>query len=367
VKQSFFAGLLGSFVGVALLLMIMNAAGLVSAQGPDIRSGEAPADRITVEAQPLTPTGGGGPNVAIGTTFSYQGQLKVSGMPYTGNCDMQFALWNGYPGSGILITTVLPIPAPVPVVNGLFVVYLNFGDQFQGDNRAIEPQVRCPAGSGTYQTLDAQVAYPTPYALSLRPGATISGSLTGSALTINNFGAGTAGVLHTKGDDASVVAFNEGEGPALLAISTNGYGLEALSASTSAAGLVAANQYLTGTAILLEGGGIRVHNAGINSPTPVFIHQVRTGGTGNICVGVSHATVLNNPLINGKAGAILIVTPNNGPITTGVTSPLHPVNVIYDDNNTCGFGIGRWIIADAATPAQALVNGQRFNVLAVLP
>ncbi len=77
----------------------MNATGLVSAQGPGPQRGESNPDRITVEAQPLAPTGGGGPNQPVGTIFTYQGQLKVNGAPYTGNCDMQFALWNGTPGS----------------------------------------------------------------------------------------------------------------------------------------------------------------------------------------------------------------------------------------------------------------------------
>ena len=151
MKQNFAAGLVGSFVGVALLLLIMNATGLVSAQGPGPQKEGTDPDRITVETQPLNPTGGGGPNAPLGTTFSYQGQLKISGVPYTGNCDLLFTLWNGDPSSGgISITTVSALPAPTSVNAGLFTTFVDFGDQFKGDYRQIEPRVRCPSGSGSY-------------------------------------------------------------------------------------------------------------------------------------------------------------------------------------------------------------------------
>jgi hypothetical protein len=192
MKQNFLAGVLGSFVGVALLLLIMNATGLASAQGPGPQKDVPTPDRITVETQPLNPTGGGGPNAPLGTTFSYQGQLKISGVPYTGNCDMQFKLWNGDPGSGgILLATVGALPAPTSVSAGLFTTYVDFGDQFQGDYRDIEPLVRCPSGSGSYQSLGVQVIYPAPYALGLRPGTTITGSASTALTAISSAPQGT--------------------------------------------------------------------------------------------------------------------------------------------------------------------------------
>ena len=34
------------------------------------------------------------PQTALGTAFSYQGQLKKNGSPYTGDCNFQFSLWD---------------------------------------------------------------------------------------------------------------------------------------------------------------------------------------------------------------------------------------------------------------------------------
>jgi hypothetical protein len=51
-------------------------------------------------AQELTPTGADTPAGtlgAVGTAFTYQGQLKNASGPVTGNCDFQFGLWDASP------------------------------------------------------------------------------------------------------------------------------------------------------------------------------------------------------------------------------------------------------------------------------
>src|SRR3972149_605219 len=167
MKRNLWFGLLVGLIGSLMLLALVGAA---NAQG-----GKPPDKNITV--QPLAPTGGGGPNAPLGLAFSYQGLLKISGVPYTGNCDMQFKLWNGDPGSGgILLATVSALPAPTSVSTGLFTTYVDFGDQFQGDYREIEPLARCPSGSGITQSLGVQTIYPVPSALGPGPGPTLTGS-----------------------------------------------------------------------------------------------------------------------------------------------------------------------------------------------
>ncbi len=80
-----------------------------------------------------------------------------------------------------------------------------------------------------------------------------------------------------------------------------------------------------------------------------------------------YATVIDNPIVNDRAGAILIVTPNFGANNAGVTPPRDPMGVYYDATGQCGFGAGHWVIYDLAVSAPALMNNQRFNVLAVYP
>jgi hypothetical protein len=80
----------------------------------------------------------------LGTGFTYQGQLILSGSPVNGTANLRFSLWDAAgsgspPVGGTQIGTSQPL-ANVPVANGLFVVQLNeagaFGPSaFNGDAR----------------------------------------------------------------------------------------------------------------------------------------------------------------------------------------------------------------------------------------
>src|SRR5438270_3991068 len=69
------------------------------------------------------------PQAALGTGFTYQGQLKKSNLPVTASCSMSFSLWdsqaNGTGQLGISQTV-----NPVAVASGFFTVVLNAGSQF---------------------------------------------------------------------------------------------------------------------------------------------------------------------------------------------------------------------------------------------
>ena len=114
---------------------------------------------------------------ALGTAFTYQGQLKREGALVTGSCDFQFSLWDAATGGTQIGTT--QAKSNVPVSNGLFTVELDFGSGvFTGDARWLAIAVRCPAGGGSYTALSPRQALTaTPYALGLRPGAFIQGSV----------------------------------------------------------------------------------------------------------------------------------------------------------------------------------------------
>ena len=80
------------------------------------------------------------------TEFTYQGKLNDTGTP-TANYDLEFRLYDGTP------TLLGTLQRPnIPVSNGVFVVKLDFGNQFTGAPRYLEISVR-NAGSGSYTTL----------------------------------------------------------------------------------------------------------------------------------------------------------------------------------------------------------------------
>ena len=100
----------------------------------------------------------------LSTAFTYQGQLKSEGQPYTGTCDFQFGLYNVPTGGMSLGDLILP---SVPLTEGYFTVQLDFGaDAFTGEERWLDISMRCPAGTGDYTQLQPrQELTAAPYAL----------------------------------------------------------------------------------------------------------------------------------------------------------------------------------------------------------
>ena len=148
--------------------------------------------------------------VLQGNSFTYQGQLRRSGVAYNGTCNMDFSLWDAAIGGSQQAGTVSLIG--VNVVNGLFTVALDFGDnRFSGDARWLATSVQCSGDGGFTQLDPRQLITATPYALSLRPGAQIIGS---GGLFVNNtqsagigvFGAGVNGGRGVFGIGAGAVS-----------------------------------------------------------------------------------------------------------------------------------------------------------------
>jgi hypothetical protein len=161
-------------------------------------------------AQSSEPTA---PQTPLGTGFTYQGQLKKTGVPVNGACDLQFSLWDAAgsgspPTGGAQIGLTQTLPA-VAVTNGLFTVILNGGNEFAGtaftgEARWLQIAVRCPATSDPnvpYAALSPrQPLTPAPVALSLpglytRPNGTspsVIGGYTGNIVAPGILG-GTIG------------------------------------------------------------------------------------------------------------------------------------------------------------------------------
>lgn len=187
------------------------------AQGPAPRGNRAPA----------TPAG------EVGTAFTYQGQLKKGGSPYTGTCDFQFSLWDAASGgvqAGSAVNAV-----GVNVANGLFTVAVDFGPQFMGAARWLETGVKCTGDGGFTPLASRTVLTAAPYALSLVPGAVISTTGTlglrlnvpnGNALTAYGQAAGYAAIY---GSDTSAGSLG---GYGVYGMSANGAGVYGKSSVT---------------------------------------------------------------------------------------------------------------------------------------
>jgi hypothetical protein len=116
-----------------------------------------------------------GSQAALGTGFTYQGQLKKDGNPVNGPCDFQFSLHDAESeGNQVGITETKSIT----VTDGLFTVNLDFGDVFTGTARWLGVAVKC-LGDADYDDLGLQELTAAPcaqYAFS-------AGALQGNAVT----------------------------------------------------------------------------------------------------------------------------------------------------------------------------------------
>ncbi|MEZ4518221.1 MAG: hypothetical protein R3C44_15835, partial [Chloroflexota bacterium] len=126
---------------------------------------------------PLTSDDTSAAAVALGTGFNFQGQLAdIDGAPLDGQCDLRFGLYDGATGG----TKLGELSRDnVTVVGGIFAVNLDFDAKlFSGDARWLQIGVRCPAGAGNYNPAPGRHELTAmPYALSLRPGARVEGSV----------------------------------------------------------------------------------------------------------------------------------------------------------------------------------------------
>jgi hypothetical protein len=154
---------------LALVANIASAAGPAHNGGPQgssaggsprMVSGPIPAGAATIQS-------------ALGTGFTYQGQLRNGQGAVSGPCDFQFSLFDALTAGTQIGST--QTKSAVTVENGVFTVQLDFGNTaFTGDARWLQIALRSPAGGGAYTALaPRQPVTSAPEALTLRPGATI--------------------------------------------------------------------------------------------------------------------------------------------------------------------------------------------------
>lgn len=98
---------------------------------------------------------------AQSTAFSYQGRLNVLGSPANGSYDLTFALFDG--GNAQVGSTITNLS--VQISNGLLMATLDFGSQFNGQDRWLEISVRTNGGLSFVTLSPRQPISATPYAL----------------------------------------------------------------------------------------------------------------------------------------------------------------------------------------------------------
>lgn len=238
---------------------------------------------------------------AVGTEFTYQGQLDESGMPANGSYDFRLFLYNSEAGGAQVGDTV--VVTDVPVTDGLFQIDVDFGPgTFAGNPRWIEIGVR-PAGDGTYSTLSPrQPVHPAPYAMHSRStefGQTWVGNAIAGLDIVNNRVNSSAFAL--RGDIAT--------GTALRGLTTGGLGVYGYSGSNHA--VQGVSQDGSGGHFSSDQGyGIRVTTAGGDH----WDHGAFIDAAGGYGV---YATSSNNMAVRGEAGDI-----------TGLWQPVGNIGVV---------------------------------------
>ena len=220
-----------SFTLSTILTLVLS--GLVAAQEPAAQNRSGSAQAVT------------------GTGFAFQGYLEEQGSPVSGSCEFAFGLFDTVERGNQLGATQ---QIRLSVVEGLFAVVLNeanqFGDDaFNGQARWLEITVDC--GDGTTTLSPRQALLAVPYAHSLRPGTTISGSVDAPVLHIHQrYQLGNMPGLHVTSDRSVGVEVTANHASGIVVNSPNYIGVRVNSPGSD--GLHVTNA---------DGNGVHVTNA----------------------------------------------------------------------------------------------------------
>lgn len=181
----------------------------------------------TAEAPTADPPAPPVPNV-----FTYQAQIRQHGAPVNGPCDLKLTLFDDSQAGSDVGGGPRTLTSQT-VTNGLLAVEAPFGDAFQGGDRWLQAEVRCPAGVGNFVALTPrQHITATPYAFGLRLPFVGKFSSSGDLFSMSNAGPGSAGhfsVTDTASDNPALVGESI-SGDGVSGVSTSGWGVHGESA-----------------------------------------------------------------------------------------------------------------------------------------
>lgn len=214
----------------------------------------------------------------VASKISYQGRLTDAvGNPLSGSYDLMFQLWNDATAGSQVGSDI--VKNGVPVSNGLFTVELDV-PQSALNGQALWLRIRV----GREWLSPRQPLLPAPYALGLRPGANVTGDISGAVLTLRNTAASDAFATGVYGQSDSTA----GSGVYGYASAASGaaYGVKGASNSPTGTGVYGlsnssgngvAGQSSSGngvSGISSTGDGVRGQSSGANKSG---VYGVNTG------------------------------------------------------------------------------------------
>jgi len=221
----------------------------------------------------------------LGTSFTYQGELRSSGSPANGVYDLEFRLSDSA-NLGLQVGVTL-ISNDINVVDGRFTVTLDFGDQYNGDSRWLNIAVRPGASVGAYTNLSPrQPLASTPYAQGLQLPLIQSQNLaSGALMNLTNASANnSSGVLRLTSGAPSGNALGVTFQPVLVADTNDGNGIISYNSSSGAYAFYGRTEGTSGNTFVAD----NLSNAGragwfeINNATNVSSAlDASTNGTGS--------------------------------------------------------------------------------------
>jgi hypothetical protein len=286
-----------------------------------------------------------GPQGTYGSAFTYQGQLKGTGGPVNGVCDLRFRLFAAAGGGTPVGSTITH--EGVELADGLFTARLDFGRVHDGNARWLEIAVRCPAGSGGYVTLSPrQELTAAPAALSLVLPFLADANLGGPLLWIENNGVGEAAGFESVGGIALWVEAPASEGvhvatagqDGVHVVNAGGHGFAVDAASSN--GVFVNSAVGSGLAVDSAGSsGVHVASAGADGV------KVSMAGSPSMAVydykanGFEIGGAQGDGLFVGRAdvNGIRVGSAGNDGVYVGIVG--NPSNVILDPART-GFTVG---------------------------
>ncbi len=164
----------GSVAAMAAMDITAKEAEQINAELAPVANPEANAEKVGSVPED--------PAAAVGTRFTYQGTLRLSGDRAQGPYDFRFKLFSQSAGGSQLGST--QTKNDLPVTDGLFATELDFGQTpIDGDDIFLQIEVRDGASTGAYTILSPrQRINATPYAVRALTGGDGGGSSPWSVL-----------------------------------------------------------------------------------------------------------------------------------------------------------------------------------------
>ena len=283
------------------------------------------------------------------TSWTYQGQLRRSGTAYNGICNFQFSLWSSAIG-GVQLLGTQSING-VNVGNGLFTVTLDFGD-LGSEALWLGTSVQCGEDGGFTPLYPRQLITAAPFALSLRPGASIYGQQgVGTSLSV-------LGVTNTSGySESAAIRGNGSIGLWGSTSRTDGFGVRGSALGPQSAGVFGENS---------EGAAVQGRNDGAGPA--ILGENTGTGYAGQFTgpVLVEGSLSVDFSSHQGPGSAMSGFGSNIGVSGYGLSRGVYGSTSGNADSNSAGVfgenssGAGVWGKSTGAGPAvygQATSNG----------